>query len=364
MLAERLSNEMGKDCLVVDKRNHIGGNAYDFVDEAGVLTHRYGCHLFHTNSDKVFDYLSKFTDWIPAEYTAKSYTDGKYWSFPINLKTYEQIVGHSATSEEMEEYLSTRRILIDCPKNSEEAVISQVGWELYEKFYKGYVEKHWRRHPKDLDASVCARIPIRTTRDDLYFNDKHQCMPALGYSVMFSRMVLNPKIKVVLNTDYRDLEVEANYTVYTGPIDEFFNYAHGVLPYRSLRFEFESFSAEQLTKRETMSGKKGFWQPTFLVSYPGSEEYTRTVEIKHATGQQCDNTTVVKDYPEDYAIGKDAYYPVPAPDSEAIYAKYKAMTAEHPRVSFVGRLATYKYWNMDQVVGMSLVEFEKLRKIL
>jgi UDP-galactopyranose mutase len=189
-------------------------------------------------------------------------------------------------------------------------------------------------------------------------------MPALGYSAMFSRMSNNPRISFVLGTDYREITVESQHTVYTGPIDEFFGYVHGVLPYRSLRFEFESFSAEQLVSRESISGKKGFWQPTFLVSYPNSEEYTRTVEIKHVTGQQCDNTTVVKDYPEDYAIGKEAYYPIPAPDSEAAYTKYKEMTAMCPKVSFVGRLATYKYWNMDQVVGMSLSEFERLRSIL
>ena len=363
VMAERLSSE-GKHCLVVDKRGHIGGNAYDFTDMAGVLVHRYGSHLFHTNSTRIFDYLSRFTSWIPAEYTGRSFTGGKYWSFPINLRTYEQLVGHSSTPEEMQAWLNERKVPIARPQNSEEAIISQVGWELYEKFYRGYVLKHWHREPRQLDASVCLRIPIRSTYDDLYFNDTHQCMPADGYTKMFEKMIASPLIQVMLNTDYRNIGVDAKWTVYTGPVDEYFGYRHGVLPYRSVRFEMESFGPDELKVRESISGKMGFWQPTFLVSYPNSETFTRIIEIKHVTGQQCPNTTIVRDYPENYVVGKEAYYPVPAPDAAKIYAKYKEMADACNKVSFIGRLATYKYFNMDQVVGSALSEFERLRKII
>jgi UDP-galactopyranose mutase len=350
VMAERISNELGKRCLVIDRRSHIGGNANDYIDDAGVLVHRYGPHLFHTNSDKIFEYLSRFTEWNPTIYNAKSFTDGKFWSFPINLQTFEEMIGRTSNSEEMENYLAKRRVNVENPKNSEEAIISQVGWELYEKFYKGYTQKQWRMHPRELDASVCTRIPIRTTRNDLYFNDKHQAMPKLGYTTMFENM-LNSRITTVFNTDYRLLDVEAQHTVYTGPIDEYFNYVHGPLPYRSLRFEFETFKQE-------------FWQPTFMVSYPNSEEFTRIVEIKHVTGQKSDYTTIVREYPEDYVVGKEAYYPIPAPDAALAYAKYKAMAEHCKDVTFVGRLARYVYINMDQTVGMALSEFEKLRRIL
>ena len=347
-LAERLSNELGKHCLVVEKRSHLGGNAYDYKDAAGVLVHAYGSHCFHTNSDRIMEYLSKFTEWIPAVYTASSFTDGKLWSFPINLLTFEQMLGRESSTEEMEQYLAERKVPIEHPCNSEEAVISQVGWELYEKFYRGYVKKHWNRDPKQLDASVCSRVPIRTTRNALYFNDTYQCMPAKGYTAMFQNM-LNPKIEVLLNTDYRDVQVEAKHTIYTGPIDEYFGYTYGQLPYRSVRFEHESFE-----------GLK-FWQPTFMVAYPNSEVFTRIIEMKHVTGQQCENTTIVRDYPQSSG---EPMYPVPAPDTAKQYQNYKEMADQCKNVSFVGRLANYKYFDMHQVVAQALAEFERLRRVL
>jgi len=350
----------------VDRRNHIGGNAYDFKDEAGVLIHKYGSHLFHTNSDRVMEYLSKFTEWIPAIYTAKSLIDGQYYNFPINLNTFEQIVGHPSSTEEMEDYLSTRRVPIAHPKNSEEAIISQVGWELYNRFYKNYTTKHWKRHPRALDASVCARVPIRTTRNDLYFNDKHQCMPKDGFTALLQRMVASPNIEILLNTDYREVQnlVSPQWTVYTGSLDEYFGYVHGPLPYRTTRFEAESFGPDVLKGREHISGKAGFWQPTFMVSYPNDETFTRIIEIKHVTGQLCENTTIVKDFPDTYVVGKEQHYPIPAPDAEAIYAKYKALAETCSRVSFVGRLAAYRYYNIDQVVASALVEYGRLRSAI
>ena len=357
--AERAAAE-GKTSLVVEKRHHFGGNAYDKYDDHGVLIHTYGPHYFRTNSQKVKDYLSKFTEWHLVDYRILSHTEGRYWNFPINLNTFEQILGRRSTEDEMEAWLQAMRVPIENPSNSEEVVISQVGWKLYEKFFKGYTLKQWKRHPRDLDASVCGRIPIRTNRDDRYLREEFQALPKAGYTRMFERMLeaCGDKVKVLLNTNYREVLPHVRYRrmVYTGPIDEYFDFAHGHLPYRSLRFERESFTAEELKGREGISRKTGFWQPAMQVNYPNEEDYTRIVEIKHATGQSCTNTTIVKEYPEDYHPGKEQYYPVPAKDSDLIYQKYKAMADAEPDVSFIGRLATYRYYNMDQVVAIALKE--------
>lgn len=362
--AERLCNLHGKKCLVVEKRSHLGGNAYDHYDDHGVLVHTYGPHYFRTNSSRIKDYLSLFTDWHQVDYKVLSYTDGRYWSFPINLKTFEQWIGRESTTEEMEAWLAKNRVLIDNPANSEEVILSQVGWEMYEKFFKGYTLKQWKRHPKDLDASICRRIPIRTHRDDRYVSEEFQALPKEGYTRMFERMVesCGDRIQILLNTDYRDIlrEVKYDRMIYTGPIDEFFEYRYGPLPYRSLRFEAESFTPDQLKSREPISGKPGFWQSEMQVNYPNDEAFTRIVEIKHATGQACDNTTIVREYPEDYERGKEPYYPIPSADSAAIYQQYKALADQEPKTSFIGRLATYRYYNMDQVVGMALAEVGRL----
>jgi UDP-galactopyranose mutase len=374
-IAERLTVQLGARCLVVEKRGHIGGNAYDFFDDHGVLIHGYGPHYFRTNCDKVRDYLSRFTEWRPVAYKIKSFTDGRYWSFPINLNTFEQWIGRPSTTEEMEKWLEEKRVPIEAPANSEELIVSQVGWELYEKFFKGYMFKQWRRHPSELDSSVCGRIPIRTDRDDRYLSEKFQALPAEGYTRMFERMiqVCGSKLRLMLKTDYRDAvrEVGFDRLIYTGPIDEFYDFWFGPLPYRSLRFEAESFGPDALKEREPIAGQTGFWQPAMQVNFPNSEDYTRIVEIKHATGQDCVNSTIVREYPKDYGPGKEPYYPVPMPDAVAQYGRYKALAQEgalpeilrklNPKVTFLGRLAAYRYYNMDQVVGLALAEFERLR---
>ncbi|MDP3851653.1 MAG: UDP-galactopyranose mutase [Luteolibacter sp.] len=362
--AEQLCTQSGKRCLVVEKRDHIGGNAYDRHDDHGVLIHCYGPHYFRTNSPRIREYLSQFTEWHPVDYTILSHTGNRYWKFPINLNTFEQIIGRNSTSEEMEAWLAEKRVPIDNPANSEELIISQVGWELYEKFFKGYTLKQWKRHPKDLDASVCGRIPIRTNRDDRYLREEFQALPKAGYTRMFEKMVAacEGRLKVLLKTDYREILPHVGYghIIHTGPIDEYFGHCYGRLPYRSLRFENESFTPEQLIEREPVSGKAGFWQPAMQVNYPNEEQFTRIVEIKHATGQLCGNSTIVREYPDDFGPGKEAYYPIPAPDAAAIYQKYKQRADGETAVSFIGRLATYHYYNMDQVVGMALAEVGRL----
>src|SRR5437899_6809883 len=311
VLAERLASRLGKSCLIVERRNHIGGNAYDRYDEAGILLHNYGPHYVRTNSQRIIDYLSQFTELHPVEYKILSRTDGKFWQFPINLNTFEQLIGHKSTSAEMEAQLAEWRVKIENPKNSEEVIVSQVGWKLYEMFYKNYTRKQWQRDAKALDASVCGRIPIRTNRDDRYLSERFQALPKDGYTPTFEKMLSNPKIELRLNTDFREVREQVQYKrlIYTGPIDEYFDHCFGPLPYRSLRFEPETLSQE-------------YFQPAMQVNYPNDHDFTRIVEIKHATGQKLPSTTIVREYPQDFGPGREPYYPIPASDAKALYSTY------------------------------------------
>jgi UDP-galactopyranose mutase len=364
VLAERLTTLMGRRCLLVDKRDHIGGNCYDEYDEHGVLVHKYGPHYFRTNSERIRDYLSNFTEWLPVNYKVLSHTDGRFWSFPVNLKTYEQMVGRTATSEEFISYLDSQKVVIENPINSEEVVVSQVGYELYRRFFQGYTLKQWKRHPRELDASVCGRIPIRTTADDRYFSDEFQALPKDGYSAMFKRMVAaaGPLLHIRLGVALSSIKehIDFGHLIYTGPIDEYFGYCYGKLPYRSLRFERQHFSESELKCRIPISGKPGYWQPALQVNYPNDHEFTRIVELKHATQQNCAGTTIVREYPADYGPDNEPYYPVPAPEARRQYKLYESLAQVELRASFVGRLATYRYYNMDQVVGMALAEYDRL----
>lgn len=363
VIGEQLA-KAGWKCVVVDRRSHLGGNAYDKKDEAGVLIHQYGPHYFRSNSQRIVDYLSQFTDWHPVAYQVKSHTGGRYWSFPINLNTFEEMIGRPSSSEEFECWLEEKRIPIDNPKNSEEVIISQVGRELYERFFEGYTIKQWKRHPRELDPSLCARIPIRTNRDDRYLREEFQALPKNGYTAMFERMLeASPGLELHLGVDADEARARWKYRhlIFTGPIDEFYGRRFGALPYRSLRFENESFSSEQLKNREEISGKPGFWQPAMQVNYPDADvPYTRIVEIKHATGQQVDASTIVREFPKDWTLDDEPYYPVPADDAAALYQRYAELAKAEKHTSFIGRLATYRYYNMDQVTGMALAEASRL----
>ena len=342
-VAERLASA-GKKVLVIDRRFHIAGNAYDEYDpQSNILIHAYGPHYFRTNSDKVRAYLSKFTEWHPVDYKILSFTEGRAWQFPINLNTFEQLLGRPSTTAEMEDTLKKWRVPIANPQNSEEVIISQVGVDLYERFFKNYTIKQWNRHPRELDPSVCSRIPIRTNRDDRYLSERFQALPIGGYTALIKKMLSHPNIEVLLNTDFRSVRenISRRHTVYTGPIDEYFDYQLGPLPYRSLRFERETHSTE-------------YFQPAVQVNYPNNFDFTRIVEIKHATGQMSALTTIIKEYPDDYTIGKEPYYPIPAPDANALYSKYAELAAKKNDVTFLGRLGTYRYCNMDEVIESAL----------
>jgi UDP-galactopyranose mutase len=361
--AERLS-QAGFSCVVVDKREHIGGNAYDCYDEAGVLIHPYGPHYFRSNSARIVAYLSQFTEWHEVSYQIKSFTKGRYWSFPINLNTFEEWLGRASTELEWRDYLENHKEDIEHPQNSEEVILSQVGWDLYRTFFEPYTLKQWKRHPRELQASVCGRIPIRLNRDDRYLTESFQAMPSQGYTAMFEKMMAHsPRLQVRLGVDYRD-EIHRwkfRHLIFTGPIDEYYDHCYGSLPYRSLRFERETHSGEELRARADISGKEGLWQPALQVNYPDLDvPYTRTVEIKHVTGQKIDATTVIREFPEDWTPEKEPFYPVPTDITAQLYSRYRTLAEQETNVSFIGRLGTYRYYNMDQVTGMALSEAEKL----
>jgi len=364
VLAERLSNELGASCLIVERRSHLGGNAGDAYDDHSVLIHKYGPHYFRTDNPQVVDYLSRFTAWRPVHYRVRSWARGRYWSFPVNLETYEQLVGRTATEEEFQAYLGRERVPVAHPANAEEYLLAQVGRELYELFYRGYTRKQWRREPAELDPSVVARIPIRTQRDDRYLREAFQALPAAGYTRMFERLLAACRNTMFLaNAEFRAVrhQVAHKALIYSGAIDEFYDYRAGVLPYRSLRFEPEHLPAARLAAREPIAGRKGFWQPAVQVNYPDDGDFTRIVETKHITGQTCDGTTIVREYPADYQRGAEAYYPVPHAEAQRQYEAYRELARRERHVYFAGRLATYRYLNMDQVVAEALALAERIK---
>jgi UDP-galactopyranose mutase len=352
VVAERAATELGWTSLVVEKRAHVAGNCYDRLHSSGVLVHEYGPHYFRTNDEGLLAYLSRFTEWIPGNYLVKSSVRGRLYPFPINLTTLEQFFGRSFTAESAQAFLEERREKIEQPANSEEFVLSRVGRELYEAFYLGYTLKQWDRHPRDLDPSVCGRIPVRFDRDERYVNHRFQVTPARGFTAMFERMIADPRIEVALRTDYREVRASMTprqATIYCGPIDEYFDYRLGRLPWRSLQFEFQAHDRELI-------------QPCVQINYPDEHAYTRSVEIKHVTGQQIPRTVISVEYPR--AAG-DPYYPVPAAANERLYREYARMAETETRdrrVYFTGRLARYRYLNTDEAIEGALATFETLKR--
>lgn len=346
VLAERLASRSNKKVLIIDKRSHIGGNAYDHYNEDGILVHKYGPHIFHTNSKDVFDYLSQFTEWRSYEHRVLASVDGQLVPMPINLDTINKMYGLSLTSFQLEEWFESVAEKVPQIRTSEDVVVSKIGRELYEKFFRNYTRKQWAMDPSELDKSVTSRVPTRTNRDDRYFTDTYQAMPLHGYTRMFEQMLNHPNIKIMLNTDYREIQhvIPFKEMIFTGPVDEFFDYKFGKLPYRSLEFKHETLNTETFL-------------PTAVVNYPNEHAYTRITEFKYLTGQQHPKTSVVYEFPR--AEG-DPYYPVPRPENAELYNKYKKLADQTPYVHFVGRLATYKYYNMDQVVAQALTLYKKI----
>ncbi len=347
VMAERIATQLNKKVLIVEKRNHIGGNAYDEYDENGILVHRYGPHLFHTNSEKVFQYLSQFTEWNFYEHRVLAKLGDEYYPIPINRTTINKLYNlNLSTDDQVKEFLDSRKESRHPIINSEDIIVNQVGCDLFEKFFKHYTKKQWNLEPKELSSSVCGRIPVRFNDDDRYFTDKYQYMPKHGYTKMFKNMLSHKNIEVRLNTDFFDVmsEEKFDFLIYTGPIDRFFNYEYGKLPYRSVRFEFQNYKTEK-------------YQHAPQINHVNAKEKcTRTVEYKQITEQKADSTTISIEYPQ---VEGEPFYPIPTNEHRELYLKYKAKADTLKNILFCGRLAEYQYYNMDQVVANTLKLFEE-----
>lgn len=334
--------DAGRKVLIIDKRSHIAGNAYDSYDANGVMIHNYGPHIFHTNSEKVVRWLSRFTEWRFYEHRVLAKVEEKLLPIPINRTTINQLYNLDLDEQGVADFLEQHREPRDPIKTSEDVVLNSVGSDLCNKFFRGYTQKQWGLDLSELSAGVAARIPTRTNEDDRYFTDTYQLMPLDGYTAMFKRMLDHPNITVELNIDFSQTrkDYQAKDCVYTGPIDEYYSFCFGKLPYRSLRFEHQHLSGVDK------------YQSVGTVNFPNDYEYTRTTEFKHLSGQKISGTSIVSEYPT--SIG-DPYYPIPRPENEAVYKQYQALADSEKSVHFVGRLAQYRYYNMDQVVATALI---------
>tara|TARA_B100001093_G_scaffold519477_1_gene608688 strand:- start:810 stop:1928 length:1119 start_codon:yes stop_codon:yes gene_type:complete len=352
VLAERISNDLNLKCLIVDKRNHIAGNCYDEKNKKGLLYHKYGPHYLRFKNKNILNYLSNFTKWIPGEYIVKSSIDNKLYPIPINLTTLELFFNRKFKSKnEAINFINRKKIKIKNPKNSEEFILSKLGKEIYEKFYKNYTIKQWGIHPKKLSKNITGRLPIRFNRNPYYPKEKLRLMPKYGYTKMFQKMLNNKKIKIKLNTDFFKIKknLKFNYfMIYTGQPDRYFNYKHGKLDWRSLVFKFKNI-------------KKRNVQKCVQYNYPNDFKFTRTVEIKHVTKQKSNYTVISKEYPSNKG---DPYYPISDKRNISLFEKYKKLIIkeETKNVYFEGRLARYKYFNTDEVIQNALNLYKKLKK--
>lgn len=351
VLAERYAS-IGKKVLVLEKRSHIAGNCYDYIDQNGILISKYGAHLFHTNEEDVWKYVNRFAKWYNWEHRVLAKVDSQLVPIPVNITTVNRLFNAGIkTEEEMDRWLEEHRKPIKEPADGEQAVLSKVGPELYEKMFRHYTKKQWDKYPEQLDASVLDRIPVRRNNDDRYFSDRYQALPEGGYTQFFKNILNHPNIEILLNTDYFDIRDQlGNYEkiFYTGPIDRYFNFKHSLvdtLEYRSINFVSESLDVS-------------FFQENSVVNYPGQEvDFTRIIEYKHFGNQKSDKTTIVREFTT--AEG-EPYYPVPNAKNQAIYEKYRQEAQKLADVHFVGRLANYKYFNMDQAFKNALDLFNTL----
>lgn len=347
VLAERIATQRRETVLVIDRRDHIAGNAFDHEDAAGVLVHRYGPHIFHTNSDSVVNYLTQFTGWRPYEHRVLASVENKLLPVPINIDTVNGYFGCALqTGAEMEAFLADRRRAVDPIRSAEDLVLSVVGPDLYAAFFRDYTRKQWGMDPAALPRSVTARVPTRFSHDDRYFTDRFQMMPDKGYTAMFAVMLNHPLIEVRLGVDFEELRTSGTFRrlIHSGPIDEYFGQSLGPLPYRSLRFEHETLEQEWL-------------QTVGVVNYPGSEPFTRITEYKHLTGQTHPMTSITREYPADTG---DPFYPIPREENLSLYRRYRDMAQTLDGIWFVGRLGSYQYMNMDQVVAQALSTFARI----
>lgn len=354
VIAERIATQLNKKVLIVEERNHIAGNAYDYYDNNGILIHKYGPHIFHTSFKKAWDYLSQFTEWNNYIHYVNAVIDGKNVPIPFNFNSLYQLFPQNYASKLesvlLENFEYGQKIpILKLIENSNKD-LKYLADFIYNNVFLGYTIKQWGMKPEDLDASVSARVPVYLSRDDRYFQDTYQGIPKNGYTEMFRKMINHPNIHLLLNTNYKDIisDIKFDKLVFTGALDDYFDSMHGDLPYRSLNFEFKNLNIEK-------------YQEVAQINYPNSYDYTRITEFKHITQQASQTTTVAFEYPQEYVKGRNVpYYPIPKQENHVLYDKYLKETKKLKNVYFVGRLADYKYYNMDQITIAALQKFEKV----
>jgi UDP-galactopyranose mutase len=344
-IAERIANVLDEKVLIIERRNHVGGNVYDSFNEDGILIHNYGPHIFHTNDRGVYQYLSTFTKWNDFWHRVLTYVDGNLIPMPITVETINKLYNLNLDCFQVEEFLKKQAVDIQEVKTSKDVALSKVGQDIYEKIFENYTKKQWDTDPADLDTSVISRIPIRLNRDTRYFNDRYQGMPTHGYTKMCEKMVANKNIKIMLNTDYKEVIGQITYDtlIYTGLADYFYDYKYGKLNYRSLKYVFETYEKEE-------------FQEAPVINYPNDYDYTRVTEFKKLTWQQHHKTTICKEFPLSEG---EPYYPYPTKENKECYARYEEEIKKETNVIFIGRLAEYRYYNMDGVVRRALDVFEQ-----
>lgn len=347
-LAERIATQLNEHVLIIEKRNHIGGNVYDEYNEHGILIQKYGPHTFHTDDKEVFDYVCNYTKWNEYQHRVLSYVDGNFVPLPISLETINKLYNMNLSEDEMDEFIESKKVKIPDIKTSEDVVLSQGGYDIYEKFFKSFTIKQWGISPADLDKSVISRIPFRKNRDTRYFTDQYQGNPKGGFTKMCENMLNHPNIHVMLGTDYKDIigQFEYEKLIYTGPIDYYFDYKYGKLLYRSIKFIFETHDCES-------------YQPVASTRWPMDYEYTRITEFKKLTGQKNEKTTILKEIP---CFGEEPFYTYPTSEWKELAEKYRGDAEKEENVIFLGRLAEYKYYDMDDVVRKALDCFENIIK--
>ena len=339
--AARALADAGLRVHLVERRNHVGGNAFDALDAHGIRVHPYGPHIFHTNAARIVAFLSRFTAWRSYEHRVLARVGGQLVPIPINRTTINRLYGLDLDERGVADFLAAVREPLTRLETSEDLVLASVGRDLCERLYRGYSRKHWGLDLSELAAGVAARIPVRTNDDDRYFSDSYQCMPADGYTPMFQRILDHPLITFDTGVEFESVRdsIPHRHLVYTGRIDAYFGYCYGHLPYRSIEFRHEHLPELRV------------FQPVATVNYPDDGDYTRITEFKHLTGQSHEGTSIVREYPK--ADG-EPFYPIPRRENEALFQRYKARADSCGGVTFVGRLAQYRYYDMDQVVGAAL----------
>ncbi|MED3875747.1 UDP-galactopyranose mutase [Lysinibacillus capsici] len=366
VLAERLTSQQNQKVLVIEERQHMGGNAYDYFDEHGVLIHKYGPHIFHTRSKEIWDYLSQFTEWHYYEHRVLAKVDGKEIPIPFNLNTIAEVFPQDLVERLQRKLVELLGYNVKVPilklREQNDEDLKFLADYIYEKVFLRYTLKQWGIGPEDLDPTVTGRVPVYISRDNRYFQDQYQGLPKYGYTEMFKKMLNHPNIHLLLNTQYQDIMTISKdghtlfgqpfegQIIYTGKIDELFHFKYGELPYRSLHFEYDTYDVE-------------YKQTVGQLNSPNSYDFTRTTEFKHLTGQQHPKTTLAREYPQAYVRGENIpYYPIIAEENQQQYKRYKKLADELTDVHLVGRLAEYKYYDMDAVVAAALKTFKKLIK--